>query len=475
MNRTTRNINLALCFSLILLMGTSCKKWLDVKPKTEIESSDLFTDENGFKEALAGTYTGITTSNLYGRNLSFGMLDAMAQYWGITSFYHPYFYVSNYQYDVAETKVVIDSIWGGMYNGIANANNILKEIDARKSVFKGDNYAIIKGEALAIRALLHFDLLRMFTTADVAAGTPAIPYVTELSKKITKQSTSQEVINLAIKDLEAAAELLKADPLFTGKEIVREDDNGYLLNRNYHLNYYAVKGLMARIYLYSGVKDKALAAAQEVINAHNQKGLFPWVIGQDVTNPQKNLRDRTFSTEHLFALNVRKMVDYIQPFFKAGEQIMGARETPVISEIYEGFQEYRQVFFETVGPKADVSTKFWQEEGSITQKPKRDRMPMIRLSEMYYIAAECKSSNVADAVEYLNEVRRHRGIEVDLPGTLNPGELKTEIYKEYKKEFVGEGQLYFYHKRMRDATIANKAVNYVFPMPDLEIEYGNRK
>lgn len=53
-----------------------------------------------------------------------------------------------------------------------------------------------------------------------------------------------------LKDVEAALELLKSDPILTGED-VSGVDNGYLANRNFHLNYYAVLGLKARICLYA--------------------------------------------------------------------------------------------------------------------------------------------------------------------------------------------------------------------------------
>lgn len=471
MNSTNRIINILLCLSLVVMAGTSCKKWLDVKPKTEIETSDLFADERGFKEALAGVYTGMADSTLYTRNLSFGLLDAMAQYWNIPGIYAEYHDATLYNYESDRIKPAIDAVWNGLYNVIANANNILDQIDAKKELFKDNNYAIIKGEALAIRAYAHFDLLRMFAPADFSGAALSIPYVTSFSKQISRQYTPQEVIGLCVKDLEDAAELLKADPVYTQEEVTLETDNGYLLNRNYHLNYYAVKGLQARVYLYSGAKAKALEAAQEVIQAHDQKGLFQWVKTSDVTIAQKNLRDRTFSSEHLFALNSKRLAEIIVPYFKSGNTLLISRE-PVKSVIYENLPDYRSEYlFETVNSTPDILTKLWQEDGA----PKKGRMPMIRLSEMYYIAAECNSNNAEVAVEYLNEVRRHRGLEVDLPATLNEPELTNEIYKEYKKEFIGEGQLYFYHKRRKDVNIGNVRANYIFPMPDVEIEFGNRK
>ncbi len=48
------------------------------------------------------------------------------------------------------------------YKIVADVNSILQKIDQQKALFTGDNYRLIKGEALALRAFAHFDVLRMF-------------------------------------------------------------------------------------------------------------------------------------------------------------------------------------------------------------------------------------------------------------------------------------------------------------------------
>jgi hypothetical protein len=94
-------------------------------------------------------------------------------------------------------------------------------------------------------------------------------------------------------------------------------------------------------------------------------------------------------------------------------------------------------------------------------------MPMIKISEMYYIAAECLAlSNPSLAVDRLNAVRTSRGITSKLSNGLTSSAVMSEIRKEYIKEFPCEGQLFFYKKR----TLENQAV---WPLPQNEINYGN--
>ena len=57
--------------------------------------------------------------------------------------------------------------------------------------------------------------------------------------------------------------------------------------------------------------------------------------------------------------------------------------------------------------------------------------------------------------------------------------MAEEIHKEYKKEFVSEGQLFYFYKRLGyaaipgSAAVANTKV-YKLPIPDVEIDFGGR-
>ena len=58
---------------------TSRSDWLDVKPKTNIEEEDLFKNKQGFKEALTGIYIKMCSTSLYGREMTYGFMDILAQ------------------------------------------------------------------------------------------------------------------------------------------------------------------------------------------------------------------------------------------------------------------------------------------------------------------------------------------------------------------------------------------------------------
>ena len=249
-----------------------------------------------------------------------------------------------------------------------------------------------------------------------------------------------------------------------------------MANLNFHLNYYAALGLKARIALYAQNKTMAYEAAHEVILAQQEKGLFPWVKLEDITTTVVNLRDRTFSSEHLFAFNATKLEDYIKTYFREISTPLTERLRP--DELYEA-DDYRVNLYETYSGFTDVLTKFWQMDreyvsGQGYVSPKRDRMPAIRIAEMYYIAAEAlKDTDMPAALGLLNTLRIHRGLtEVK---NLSKEELQQELEREYYREMIGEGQVFFYHKRMNTKMIATANAVYVLPMPDDEINLGQRQ
>lgn len=464
---------------LALFCTTSCNDWLEVKPKTEEEADKLFSTLDGFKSALAGVYIGMSQTELYGREMTFGMVGVLGQEWGsgsdLGNQYSAYSYLLNYNYEQVVSKALIDAVWNKMYEGIANVNTLIQYSDLKREVL-GDYYGVVRGEALALRAYMHFDLLRLFAPYDFSAEAKvAIPYVLEAKPAIAPQLTPTKFVEYALKDVEAALELLKSDPILTGED-VSGVDNGYLANRNFHLNYYAVLGLKARICLYAKDMASAYSAANEVILAQQQKGLFPWVKTADITTTEANLRDRTFSSEHLFAFNTTKLEEYIKGYFREASLPLMERLMP--GELYEA-DDYRTALYETYSGFANVLTKFWQMDKTYVQgqgyvTPKRNRMPAIRIAEMYYIAAEAlKESNIGEALEMLNTLRVHRGL-MKLEN-LDKDQLQEELEREYYREFIGEGQVFFYHKRMNTSIIATANAVYVLPMPDDEIDLGQRE
>lgn len=472
MKNLRRRINL-----IVLIAGglvfSSCNNWLDVTPSNETEAGKLFSTQRGFQEALSGTYTLMTDAALYGREMTYGFMDIIGQqYEFFNASASTYYYAQNFNYTEGSSIGLCDGIWNKQFNVIANVNDLLAFVDADPLVFSSSlEHDLIKGEALALRAFLHFDLMRLYVPYDAGGSSTekVMPYVDVLSKNTSASLTFSEISVRILDDLKAASKLLESDPVRTGKPL----SNLYFKNRHFHLNYYAVKGLMARVYLYVNQKNEALACAREVIAAQQENDLFPFVSEENATNSDRSRRDRTFSTEHLFTLDIRDLQIYTTGYNYKVNQINGLQlragdwGTSPTDKIFEGYDDYRAQFVEKEGVFENISSKFWQMD---PKKEFTSKMPLLRITEMYYIAAECGQS-----ASYLNTVRRARNITTDLPEDLEGIDLQAEILKEYDKEFIGEGQVFFYHKRMSDISFNNSVpAQYQLPMPEQEINFGGR-
>ena len=71
----------------------SCNSWLDVQPRSQVEDSELFETESGFKEALAGVYSSMVSSKTYAKELTFGFVGVLGREWD---------YFSQSQYEDAD-------------------------------------------------------------------------------------------------------------------------------------------------------------------------------------------------------------------------------------------------------------------------------------------------------------------------------------------------------------------------------------
>ncbi|NII29069.1 RagB/SusD family nutrient uptake outer membrane protein [Pseudoflavitalea sp. X16] len=480
-----RKTNL-LYLSFLFLLVTSCKKWVEVTPVTQIEDKDFFANEQGFKEALNGVYLNMGRVAQYGREFTFGMADVIGGMYVLNTSNGSQAYRDALAglYTATGVQGITTTMWQNQYNSIANLNKLIEELDkADTNLFKPRNYRIIKGEALGLRAFLHLDLLRYFGTSIAAGGAEkaAIPYVEKYAAVVTPRSTHAQVLVKIQADLEKAAQLLQNDPILTGETITTDMDNGYLMNRKLRFNYYAVKATEARVNLWAGQIEKALPAAETVITATAK---FPWVAQASVATSDVN-RDRVFTTEHIFGLFVNDLaknyVDLLDTSrFSTTLVITSARVTEQFETNTVGASDYRNVYLvrnvtNVASPKIFFG-KLYQPNGMPVDLSKR--VPLIRIPEMYYIAAEClKETNPAKAIEYLTTVRSNRGITAPLSSTLTAVQIQDELRKEYRKEFPSEGQMFFYYKRVNSTSVpgvsgAYPTARYVVPLPPAEVEFG---
>ncbi|PUZ26753.1 SusD family protein [Chitinophaga costaii] len=468
-----------LCF---LLVAAGCNKWLDARPQTLVAPDKLFSTENGYEDAMYGVYTTMAGAALYGDQLTMSFLDVLAQQYNCQANpSHQFYQAAVYNYQDAGVKARIDNVWDSMYYAITNVNNILLQIDGDKDLFQPGNYQLIKGEAIGLRAFMHFDLLRLFGASYLTdPSRPAIPYVKTVSGKVTPLLTVSQVLDSVISELTVADSLLAAYKTVNNDyyDASNQLPNDWKNHRQNHFNYWAAEATLARAFLYKGDKVQALLHASNVINS----GMFTFQTPDRITNYQ----DRTFIPEQVFALSKFNLNNQVSTYFKTtgGTVNLGVNTQltntygngGVVDQIYEinagGVSDIRYARLWELSGTVYFCSKFWQDAGNPVYI---NVVPLIRLPEMYYIAAECADPTAATG--YLNAVRHERGLS-NLPDEMSQPDVQNELLKEYQKEYYAEGQLFYYYKRTNSPQIRFSAVAtddkiYVLPLPDAELQYRN--
>lgn len=470
------------CLALLssLFCSVSCKKFLDVKPVDEFLEATVYNSETSINSAITGIYMNMANEGLYGGNLTATTIDVLAQYYSPDNLSNTDFRnVVNFSYGEQKVKEKFSAIWEQSYRNVLNINVLLEKISAAPSTVLADSKKeVLRGEMYALRAMHHFDLLRVF--GPVMAAEPSevsIPYYNGPSKAASPLLPATAVLDKVLADLDSAISKLGSDPVRTeGVKPLSGTDvfaDFYKL-RNHRMNYFSALALKARVALYKNDKALALKCAQQVIDEATP--YFPWSPAAASLPGIKN-PDRIFSSEILFGIENTNLYTLQRNYFNAGI-VAGDLLAPTSDKLtsvydYSNDFRYRSSWILDQSSNKDYKTFYKFAEVTDRESPVRYFQPLIRISEMYYIAAEC-TSDATGASVYLNRVRVNRG----LPGITAVDDISTELTKEYAREFWGEGQLFFYYKRNNfpaipdplspDATIPMGKKQYKIPLPDSE-------
>jgi starch-binding outer membrane protein, SusD/RagB family len=486
-------LHIVYCLLLIVLLG-SCKKWIDVKPSDRLAEDQLFSTTKGYLNALNGVYVEMTNAAVYGENMTVSSLDAMGLYYYIADSRHQCYDLANNYYTTNKSSPIFDNMWKKAYELIINCNVIIERCgEGSNELLPGPYFGMVKGEALALRAMLHLDMLRVFgpiyTQAD--KNKPCIPYHTSSRPQVFPLLGSEEIMNNVINDLTAAIALLKeADPIITSGVRNAANPNGSndMYYRQYRLNYYAAKALLARAYLWKQDKEKALQEALLLLTEAMDpaKPVFKLGVLNTATAPADF--DHMVVQEVMFSLYTLNRQNIYTKFFSPDVAPLvrlsfnnNDNNTARQLALYDDGNDVRQKAWMLLSnPTRTFLTHVKYNVSTNTSSP--NMMPLIRLSEVYLIAAEC-SKTLNEGTDFLNIVRKARVCVNLAPATT--AQLKDLITREFRKEVFGEGQMYFYYKRNAMTSVpnqisltgGNKSINissYVMPLPVSEISVRSK-
>lgn len=457
------------------LLFSGCENFLNINPKGEVVNEDLFTTYDGCEDALYGVYSSLGTNYSYGQYLSYKITDVLANTFksddlGLN-------YVGNYEHENASHYY--DLIWQNMYSRIGYINNILIELEKHdESSFR--YYKLYKGEALGLRAYLHFDLLRLFAVHIQSSSEKkqeAIPYVTTYNYSVTPFSSVQEVYDRVINDLKMAESLLAEDEsLFMADRI--EKGSSFIDTREIHFNLYAVQATLARVYWMKGDLNNAGLYAQKVINSEKFQLSEPYEI-QSLVSGVLSFKETIWGVYSLDWSNTT-YADFLMP----NTVIVPSDDW---EDLYDAGvnngQDNRYNWFSYVLGEikcSKITNQQLIENPQGYSRPEYQGINMIRIVEMYYILAESLlQENQGEARFYFDEVIASRGMVKYADREPEKNISLEDIVIERRREFIGEGQEWYNMKRLNlpvnmhgNEEPGSDAI-YTLPIPIDEYDFRN--
>lgn len=439
MKSSTFNISILMkTYYLLLIFSllgfSSCEKILDKEPTDKLSLEDLFKDVQGAKTALAGSYKALLEENHYNKNTMVypDILAGNIKFSKNTNLRLEDIY--NVIIDAQESSM--NATYSSLYSELNNVNNVIQYTPSTAG--SATEKAKIVAEAKAIRALIHFDLVRIFarpfnhTTDGSHLGISLILQPQLYSDPSPYRATVAETYNAIIKDL-------------TDAIVVFDDTNVGVLNSGSKQHYFtksSTKALLAKVYLYQNNWDLAFNLSDEIIKS-NQYTL--------ITNASyvTSWAGRVPSSESIFELA-------IEPTFGGGGLGVYYESSNLSSyRMYAATLDLTGLYstsdvrnatsmFNTVAISGSnyLFTKKYQGGAGLATPIK-----VLRLSELHLIRAEAAvEKTVADfttANADLNLIRKRGDANATTLNLTTKNAVIDAVLLERRKELAFEGNLLF--------------------------------
>ncbi|RQO77780.1 hypothetical protein DBR40_07335 [Pedobacter sp. KBW01] len=420
-----------ICF-LLGLMG--CKKdFLEVTNDSRLIRQSYVNDLKGLESFQNGIYVMLNQRFADGIEEAYPELAAdnlkPREFPGLTLMY-------NWAQEKDDSSVLnlsntaknLNAVWGNGYLIIRACNFVIEQSGKyhNENPTKANN---LKGQALAIRAMVFFRLVNFFAqpfSFTNAATHPGVPYITtsDITKPFVRESVG-EVYDKIIEDFKSSINLLPE----------QTSDVRYM-------NRQAAEALLARAYLFKGDFKNAADLSEKVglavpmmsIAAGYPDAMFAKKIGAGIEVLfQATPSDAYFS-------------HFLGEYFRGTEPNFDASQD-IVEILKEDSGDARSSW---IGNDMTI-TKFPLSIAGLRSTPSADYyQPFIRSSECFLTAAEsfAKLGNEDKARDYINAVRL-RANPTARRTMLSGGQLIDLIERERRKELCFEGLRLFDLRRIK--------------------------
>lgn len=455
-----QNIKKYLLLLPIALFTAACDEALDLQPSDTIDPGKAYRNVSDLNLGLIGSYAVLDYTLMSSSAITSDEVMLPTENTVSNSDAHRWLYNA--------TSGSVTGAYSEYYLAIDRANRVLAKVD---EVTSTPADAALKeryrGEALAIRAYSHFELLRGYASA-YQPGALGIAYMKAAVISEPARDPFETVIANVKADLAAAKALMPAN--FTDKTRI---------NRN------AIAAIQARVALYEKNWADAITYSTEVINAVPlaTRAQFPgiWTDANDsevVWELKRNVGG-TADGSLIGSFFFRQTGGIVlwAPAFKLINQF--DRTNDIRFPSYIKFDAGRGA-----GKSQYLVNKYI---GGTASQPGLADIKLFRTAEMYLIRAEAKAESaptVADGSADLNALRANRITGYTAQTFANKQALIDAIYTERFKELAFEGHRFFDLKRRglpvqrlpEDAVNTSGAVTllptqaqYNYPIPAVEI------
>jgi starch-binding outer membrane protein, SusD/RagB family len=433
-------------FVICALALSSCKGFLDVTPTNQADASTSIQTAADAQVFMNGIMRKMSSSAYYGRNL-FMYGDAKGGDFAISS--QGRGLDGLYTFNHTASSGAYSGFWEQIYHCLLQVNTLLVNIDKIEKE-GGEDLAEYKGQALTLRAIMYFDLVRLY----------GLPY---------NMSSSSFGVPLTLEPLDASAQLHRASVKDVYDQIIIDLKAGEsLLSKEAvdgYINYYANKAIQARVYLFMENYGEALKAAETIIN----DGVYSLYSNDEWISSWSS----EFGKESIFELAVypdeadlgdSSLGFYLRRLGHGSTSAMGwfmasdyylERLGEDTGDIRWGIMDYDEhtdsdgdyyrmgsCYKYSGGVNRTVDGKKATFPGDGKSNSTAVNIKVIRLSEIYLIASEAafKSDLKDKAAKYLQEIRKRSP---NLTAATQSNVTFKMIMDERSKELFAEGQRFF--------------------------------
>ncbi|HUR11005.1 MAG TPA: RagB/SusD family nutrient uptake outer membrane protein, partial [Flavitalea sp.] len=441
--------------AMLTICIVACTKKLDVEPRQTIDAAKALETPEDVDGAMVGAYSIMGGGALYGTNLLL-VPEIQASTYPATEAYASWRGTFTGFQQIGRKTMNRDNgeavrIWTAGYAAINMANTVLLALPVVTDV---DQKNTLEGEALFVRGIMHFELVRLYalpwgaTAANDHLGIVIKTTATKTEEAaFTKipRSTVAQVYAQVITDLTAAIAKLP-------------DDNGTRADK------YTAEAFLAKVYL----QQSDFAKARDAANAVIQSGKYSMNAAVRAVFDNKNTNESIFEIQQNDQNNAGNSNDGMATFFASRPGIGRAdvRVAPTFRATYDP-NDQRYIQWYEIGTGLRPGNTYSSKWVSFSQN-----LPVVRIAEMYLIRAETNirlGTVVGDTPA--NDLAKVRNpVRTNLPVILAP--TLQDVLNERAFELAFEGFKIHEIKRLKQ-TFGAYAWNdprLVLPIPQREVD-----